>query len=277
MSQFYVKVRQRGEDNKYRKLLSTDKSIYPESTELIQSSVIYSAKTLLDEGEWYCIEDFSETEFAIDILQSGFDSVDFDMFSIADFGKIDYIFVEERNELYFQNITKSRLIKRKQIVHMGETFKYDEGTMSITLNEVPDAVYARTADALYFRKLASITGIFRGIDQLYREATEIETESFLERGFITLKNDFSSNQVKTANRKRIALAEDTLSHLQQADQKKIFSYIGDYCPDLKSANGSFEIGNENDLKMLLFGIEQRFYTTPVGNEKRIANSVIALG
>ena len=30
------------------------------------------------------------------------------------------------------------------------------------------------------------------------------------------------------------------------------------------------------MKKLLFGIEQRFYTTPVGGEKRIANSVIPL-
>lgn len=149
--------------------------------------------------------------------------------------------------------------------------------MAIALNEIPDAVYVKAEDKLYFRKLASVTGIFKGIDQLYREATESETERFLERDFITLKNDFCSEQVKTANRKRIALAEDTLSHLQKEEQEKIFTYIGDYCPGLKCANGSFEIGDENDLKLLLFGIEQRFYTTLVGNEKRIANSVIRLG
>lgn len=276
MSQFYVKIRQRGESNKYRKLLSTDKSIYPESTELIQNSIAYSARTLLDEGEWYFIKDFSKTAFSIDILQSRFESVDFDKFSTSDFDKIAYIFVDEHDELYFQSITKSRLARRKRLVHMGEEFKYDEGSMAIALNEVPDAVYAKTKDILYFRKLASITKIFAGIDQLYREATERETESFLERDFITLKSDFTAGQVKTANRKRIALAEDTLSHLQEDEQDKIFTYIADYCPGLKHANGSFEVGNDNDLKMLLFGIEQRFYTTPVGNEKRIANSVISL-
>lgn len=40
---------------------------------------------------------------------------------------------------------------------------------------------------------------------------------------------------------------------------------------------SFEVGSEDELKMLLYGIEQRFYTTVVGGEKRIANSVIPLG
>lgn len=277
MSQFYVKIRQRGEGSKYRKMLSTDKIIYPESTELIQNSMAYSVRTLLDENEWYFIENFSQTEFSIDIINNRFESVDFDKLDIADFNKIAYIFVEDHDELFFQNITKSKLVKRKRIVHMGEDFKYDEGAKSIALNEIPDAVYVRTNDRLYFRKLVSVTGIFTGIDQLYREATESETENFLERSFITLKNDFSSNMVKTANRKRIALAEDILSGLQEDEQERIFSYIGDYCPNLKCADGSFEICNENDLKLLLFGIEQRFYTTPVGKEKRIANSVIKLG
>lgn len=277
MSQVYVKIRQRGESNKYRKMLSIDKMIYPKSTKLIETSTAYSAKTLLDEGEWYFIEEFSQTEFFIDILASRFQSVDFEEFSAEDFNKIAYIFVAEREEVYFQNVSKSRLVRRKCIVHMGEAFKYDEGSMSIALNEVPDAIYVKTEDKLYFRKLASVTGIFKGIDQIYREATESETERFLERDFITLKNDFSSGQVKTANRKRIALAEDTLSHLQKEEQEKIFTYIGDYCPGLKCANGSFEVGNENDLKLLLYGIDERFYTTLVGNEKRIANSVIRLG
>lgn len=277
MSQVYVKIRQRGKESKYRKLLSTDQDIYPAHAELIQDSVPYSARTLLGEGEWYYIEEFSKTDFSIDIVRERSDSVDFEKFAAKDFDKIAYVFVEEGDELYFQNITRSKLIRHKRIVHMGEGFKYDEGGMSITLNEWPDAIYAGEEDRLYFRKLTSVTKIFTNIDQLYREATEDETKSFLDRNFITLKSDFSSEQVKTANRKRIALAEDTLSCLEQSEQEEIFSYIGEYCPDLKCADGSFEVENEVDLKMLLFGIEQRFYTTPVGNEKRIANSVIALG
>lgn len=276
MSQVYVKIRQRGKENKYRKLLSTDKEIYLGRAELIQDSVPYSDKTLLGEGEWYYIPEFSKTDFSIDIVQERFDPVDFYKFAAGDFNRIAYVFVEERDELYFQNITKSKLIRHKRIVHMGEEFKYDEGGMSITLNEWPDAIYTREEDRLYFRKLTSVTKIFTGIDQLYREATEDETKKFLERNFITLKSDFSSERVKTANRKRIALAEDTLSGLEETEQEKIFSYIGEYCPALKCADGSFEVENETDLKMLLFGIEQRFYTTPVGKEKRIANSVVAL-
>ena len=39
---------------------------------------------------------------------------------------------------------------------------------------------------------------------------------------------------------------------------------------------SFKIENENDLKVLIFGIEQRYYTTRIGSERRLANSVLTL-
>lgn len=111
---------------------------------------------------------------------------------------------------------------------------------------------------------------------LYHEATQEEIDTFLANEFIRLKDDYSSNKVKTANRKRIALAVKTLSELNESDRKNIFKYIGEYCPGLKVANNAFEIGSEDDLKMLLYGIEQRFYTTLVGGEKRLANSIVTL-
>lgn len=276
MSQLYVKIRLRGNGSKYRKLLATDKCVFSMSTELVQNSLPYHPQTLLEDGEWYFIEHFSQSQYTIDILSDQFDTVDFAALESKEIDKIDYLFAEEADGLYFQNVSKSRLVRRKAVIHIGGTFSYDEGSATIALNELPDAIYIKSSDILYFRKLASITGIFKGIDQLYREATDSETRDFLNESFITLKNDFSQEQVKTANRKKIALAIDTLSRLKKSEQKRIFTYIEKYCPELKCENGTFEIGSEENLRMLLWGIEQRFFTTPIGNEKRIANSVIAL-
>lgn len=276
MSHIFAKIRLRGNVNKYRKLLSTDNCVYSTSTELIQSSVAYNPQTLLDESDWYSLEEFSHSEYVIDVIVNQFDTVDYDLLATEYLSKIDYIFTENNDEIYFQNISKSRLVRKKTIFHIGENFRYDDGLMAIVLNEIPDAIYVRAKDILYFRKLASITTIFKGIDQLYREATEDETIEFLNRNFIRLNGNFSSKNVKTANRKRIALALDTLSHLQETERQQVFSYIGEYCPRLKKTANSFEVGSEEDLKLLLFGIEQRFYTTLVGKEKRIANSIIAL-
>ena len=104
----------------------------------------------------------------------------------------------------------------------------------------------------------------------------MKPSSFLQSNFIILKNDYGTSNVKTANRKRIALALKTLSELNSEEKSNIFSYIGEYCPDLKTEDNAFSVSSEDELKMVLFGIEQRFYTTLIGGEKRIANSVISM-
>ncbi len=277
MSQIFAKICERGGEKKYRKLASTKETVYSDWTQKTEGGVLYSRETLAEEAEWYFIRDFSESGYAPDILKEPIDSVDYKQLTVEEFSKLDYLFVEEEDRVCFQNITKARVVRRKMIIHIGNDFRYDPGPAMITLNEVPDAVYVRAEDRLYFRRFSSITGIFTGIGQIYRTATEEDTAAFLNSDFITLKNDFSSKQVKTANRKRIALAQDTLSRLQAGQQKEMFQYIHDYCPNLQNAEGSFEIGSEEELRLLLFGIEERFYTTLIGNEKRIANSVIPLG
>ncbi|HEB4103599.1 TPA: ATP F0F1 synthase synthase, partial [Acinetobacter baumannii] len=59
------------------------------------------------------------------------------------------------------------------------------------------------------------------------------------------------------------------------DKDAIFDYIQDYCTELKfeKSTKNFEISSETEMKFLLYGIEQRFYTTVYGKEKRLANSV----
>jgi hypothetical protein len=117
--------------------------------------------------------------------------------------------------------------------------------------------------------------IFKGIDALYREATQNETETFLANDFIQLNNGYSVENVKTANRKRIAMAMDTLSKFTPTEKNGIFKYIKGYCKNLKfdKKTSSFTIECEDDLKHLLYGIEQRYYTTKLGAEKRLANSI----
>ena len=178
--------------------------------------------------------------------------------------------------LFFQNISKSKLVKKKGILGIGEKYQYENEIEVLFINEYPDAIYIPTEDALYFQRLESVSGIFKGMEELYREATTAEVAEFLNSEFITLTYDFNADKVKTLNRKRIALAKDILNKLQPSEKTQIFSYIEDYCPELSAEDQKFRIGTDDDLKMLLYGIDQRFYTTPVGNEQRVANSMYPL-
>lgn len=275
MNQLIAKIRDRSRtNNKFRKVLS-DEAVFtlPENlTDVIE----YNPSTLLEDEQWYGIADFSTMPYCLDFLKDcDFDSVDYEQLDLTYFEKLDFLFSYQDDVYFFQNVSKTQLVKKK-LLSFGERFNFDRNNTSIVIKEVADAIYVKNEDKLYFRKLSSISSIFPGIDQLHREATEAETTEFLSKGFITLTGGFSSVDVKIANRKRIALALDTLNSFCDEDRRAVFSYIQDYCPDLTTADDSFSIGDENDLKMLLFGIEQRFYTTPVGDEKRIANSVLKI-
>ena len=276
MNQVYVKIRLRGKANKYRKLLSTDENLYCSPDELIESSCPYTPGATLETGEWFKISEFSENDFSIEITQKDYETVDYDSLQKAEYSQVDYLFAKIDDNLFFQNISKSKLVKKKGILGFGEGYRYERETAILFINEYPDAIYIPAEDALYFQRLEPIASIFGGISELYREATEHEVEEFLQNDFIDLTDGFESSKVKVANRKRIAMAMDTLSKMHDDDKKQIFAYICDYCPDIVTPEQKFKVGSEENLKMVLFGIEQRFYTTLVGGEKRIANSVVPL-
>ena len=81
--------------------------------------------------------------------------------------------------------------------------------------------------------------------------------------------------VTIPNRKRIALVNETLNKLTDDEKIAIYDYTNEY-GQVAYENGKFKIENDDDLKFVLWGIEQRFYTTQIGGEKRVANSIISI-
>ncbi|MBE6965629.1 MAG: ATP F0F1 synthase synthase [Ruminococcaceae bacterium] len=269
-----IKSRKGTSVDKHKKLLS-DTTLYAMDINSI-SSIPYSSATSIDADEWFEIRDFSRQEYCLDILRSPIESLSFQQFENEQFSYIEYICAcQNSNEYHFQKVSKSNLIERKTIT-LGDVAKYKTGDKCIVVHEIPDAIYLKDKDSLLFKNLSAITNIFKGIDQLYREATESETKEFLQKEFITLGDNFTSSNVKKPNRKRIALALETLNSFDKNQKTVVFSTVKEYCPNLIGQNGTFKIESDEDLKYLLWGIEQRFYTTPDGREKRIANSVITI-
>lgn len=77
------------------------------------------------------------------------------------------------------------------------------GEPIIILNNYLDAIYDIENDILYFRDLGRIKPIFKGIEELYREATQQEVTDFLSNDFLELTDEYTALKVKSANRKRI--------------------------------------------------------------------------
>lgn len=276
MSKMYAKIKNRQSANKYRIFIDSDTSFFGDFSEIIDETVEYNPSTVLEKGVWYYIANFSAKDYFIEILSEDINPVDYGLLSREEYEAIDFVFEAINNYFYFQNIGKAKLIKKKGILRIGNDFKYYEDFAAIPINEYPDAIYDKQEDKLYFRELSCITRIFPGIGELFREATDKETTEFLSLDFVVLGTDLTIEKVKSPNRKRITLTRETLSKMNPEDKKQMIKYIIDYYPQIKNNSKSFKINSDDDLKMLLYGIEERFYTTQVGNEKRIANSVITM-
>lgn len=239
----------------------------------------YTSDHNLDEDSWFKIQNFSRERYCLPILQKPFDSKEYDSLGKERFSTIAYICGVQGDDFYFQKVTPSLFLKRKMI-SFGEVAVVEEGLERLVVNEVPDAIYFAKSDTLIFRNLAAISSIFPGIDELYREATQAEVKAFLQSDFISLENGFVAEKVSKPNRKRIALAMATLDALPAQNKAGMLAYINEYCGNkvkYRKADGAFEISDDDSLKLLIYGIEQRFYTTQFGQERRLANSVQLLG
>ncbi|WP_421197512.1 ATP F0F1 synthase synthase [Aeromonas enteropelogenes] len=262
----------------YFKMVS-DQSLFDIAAINLDACIPYNPDHNLDEDAWFKIEGFSHQGFCLDLLKQDFDSKDYNDLTKDNFSKIAFLFAVQGDDFYFQKITPSLFVKRKTLT-FGEVAVLEQSQTRLVINSLPDAVYFKAADTLIFRNLATISSIFTGIDELYKEATNEEVKQFLDKPFIALSDDYSQDKVSKPNRKRIGLAIATLDAMSDDDKTHMLDYIDGYCGEQRLTfdreNKKFEISNDDELKILLYGIEQRFYTTPFSHEKRLANSVQTL-
>lgn len=276
MDQVLTKIKGRGKKKVFK--LMSDQTLFDELVITDGACVEYAPDHNLDEDSWFKIEDFSVQPYCLELLKKDFDSKDYDDLPKTQFTQIAHLYAIQSENFYFQKVTPSLFVSKKMIA-FGESAEVEKNNNRLVVNALPDAIYFKDKDTLVFKSLATISSIFKGIDVLYKEATKEEVGTFLEEDFIELSNGYVAEKVSKPNRKRVALAMDTLAALSVEDRDQMYSYIHGYCEQkltFDEENSKFEIKTDDELKYLLYGIEQRFYTTPLGHEKRLANSVQAL-
>ncbi len=254
------------------RVIETETEVY-NTAELILNGIDYNPVTLIENEEIYQLTKFSESGYCLDFLINELNTVEHNQIVKADLKKLSFICTVQDNLYFFQIINSSFFISKKW-------FSIEELTLEtekpiITINPFADAIYNKQNDTLYFKKLTAAQKIFKGMDQLYKEATEVETQTFLESDFLEVSRDYAAIQVTVPNRKRIALVNETLNKLSDEEKIAIYDYTNTY-GQVTYENGKFKIENDDDLKFVLWGIEQRFYTTQIGGEKRVANSIISI-
>lgn len=269
MASNYIYAKVKRKQNLFR-VIASDTSIYELPTLV---GIEYSPSTLIENEELYQLSNFSSTTFATAFISDNLDSVNYDQIDKVDLKKLSYICTVQQGYYFFQVINSSLYISKKW-------FSIDELTLEvdkpiIAINSFADAIYDKNNDILYFKKLSVANRIFKGMDQLYREATDIETQQFLDSEFLEVNSGFGKSNVSIPNRKKIALVSDALNRFTDNEKQAIYDYTSQY-GQVTYTNGKFKIDTDENLKFVLWGIEQRFYTTPISGEKRVANSVISI-
>lgn len=267
----YIFGKVKRKQNPFR-IIATDVDVY-DATRLSLNGIDYNPNTLIEDEEFYKLSSFSNYDYCIDFLSEDLNTVSFDQISKDDLKRLSYICTVQDDLVFFQVINSSYFISKKWF--SIDELRLETNKPIITINSFADAIYDKSTDTLYFKRLPVANRIFKGMDQLFRVATDIETQSFLDSEFLSVHEDFVKEKVTVPNRKRIALVTETLSRFSPEEKQGIYDYTSEY-GRVTFVDGKFKIDTDEDLKFVLWGIEQRFYTTPIGREKRVANSVISL-
>lgn len=252
-----------------------------------EHSYEYDDDRKLHDGEWFVLEDFKSKEYCPDVVKNVFTAENYSFLSRDKYENIKYVIAIQEKEghhyFLFQNVTSSFIYKKYKALSWENIIRPTDQAVLIkkngllVLKESPDAYFCLEDNKLYFKNLSTITSIFKGINELYREATDDEVTNFLNLDIINRAEAFNNDDVKTQNRKKIKEALDRYNHFDAAKKAKMPDYIKSYCNEIyDEQTHKFKVSSEEDLTKLLNIINQRYYTTEIDGEKRIANSVTKL-
>lgn len=270
MNYFLAKLK--GQSDEVFKVMSQQNNFH--TLPLLENVKNYSPDYKLEDDEWFVLKNFLSLGYSNPIIDQSFNSTNHNQVDVNDYKRVLYMCFKQGNYFLFQKMNPSQFIVKKWL-QISETPTLVSNRPIIVISNFLDAIYDKDADFLYFKDLARIKMIFKGIENLYREATDDEVNDFVNNYFIKLKDSFSKDKIKIANRKRIAIVLDRIANMTTAEVRQLVNYTKKYC-DISCSRGKFEISSENELKLVLYGIEERYYTTQFSKEKRLANSVLNL-
>lgn len=184
-------------------------------------------------------------------------------------GKIKIIFNRIFNKFY---ITSKIFLK---FIDSGEAIVTTEENV-VEFNSNVDAYWDGNSSKLYFKNYLTIKPLFKGIDKFYRSATSEEVDSFVKSDFFKVEDTFKSEDLGERALRHIAgfIDDKSINFNDLAVRKnyneyaKIFSESGFSIAE----DGKFILAKASDLTHVINLLQERYYTTQITNEKRVAHS-----
>ena len=258
------------------RLVLSDKTTY--QNVVLDNAREYNDEYKLQDGEWFVVENFKAKPFFKEWLKEPFNAAEYSQLQGDEYSGLKFLCaVQDSNKFMFQRLYSGSVYKNKTFLSFpleAEPHLLNDNQL-VVINNEPDAVYNLEENRLYFKHIPTVKPIFSGIEELYREATNEEVETFLHLDFIQLSDDFTAEKVRTPNRRRIKEAKDIYGNYTDQDKDALKVYVQKYRPNLNynPDEAACQIADDEQLKDLIYCILQRFYTTEIGGQKRVAHSV----
>ena len=149
----------------------------------------------------------------------------------------------------------------------------------VTINPIPDGVYDLNTDTLYFQELNRLYNIFSSIKKEYVQGTSGYIHEFLSNDMISLGDEFSADMVSLQNRKRISQVARVYNTYSDAQKEELKSYICEFSNgdlEFNENERKFKINDDIGLRLLLFGMQMRFYKQPLNDDVQVATSTTSI-
>ncbi|TCB52565.1 hypothetical protein E0H80_01585 [Acinetobacter sp. ANC 4779] len=256
-------------------------SVFAEYRNLdLQHALSYSPNSSLEEDQWFFLDSLLSKNIKNPITDClNANSNDWVQISSDEYTSIRFLSLIDKvnGRTFYQKVPNSMLIKKPRLNWTGLN---DQPNISvdpiILINEIPDAIYDESVEKLYFRDISKLTDIFRGIDQQFKEATEVEVSNFVNSTIFNTATGFDIKKVSTPVRKKINAVQTRFNSFSAIEQAQFINNVQQYLSHINFQNGKFIINKNEDVRDLADALDQRFHETPITREKRRTQSYRSL-
>lgn len=243
----------------------------------LDDALLYDANNTMSD-QWFKLADFNNYDAFLRMLDLNFDAVDLEDLSRAQYDQIEFIAYYDDSKYYIQNVTKGSYLEKKWFSFDGQVMSFETKDNLIYINSIPHCVYNQIDHSLYFMNISKAFAIFSGLRLDYRQATNEEVTDFLNSDIINVVN-FDCSKVGLSNRKRINAIKRIYEGYEPDEKDRLKKYIHDSVGEVLGYNArtkQFTIDSDSKLRVLLMGIQQRFYIPPLNEEVQVATNTTSL-
>ena len=270
MGVFIAKIKD--DDERWYKIV--DQIMNDELSEIVLGDAVAYDPNNTEANQWFKIDGFDQKEGFLPLLAQQINAAGWESLDRQQYDNIEFIAFFDQGRYYMQKITRGNYLKKKWFSWDGDILKYQEDEDIIYINPVPNCIYDTNTRAIYFMDIAKAYGIFSNLKLDYKAATDDEANRFLQSDIVDAQT-LPIEKVGVSNRKRItsiltkyeAYTPNEKATLKEYIKKSVGANL-----DFDDNAKKFVVNTDTQLRLLLYGIQQRFYMPPLEDEVQVATS-----